>query len=401
MIPLMAVLPKHVAVYVPALNRGGAERVAALLASGFHKAGRRVTLLVDFEAGDNLALVDQGIRIVVFGRSHGASVRALARLLGQGGRDGGIDVALAIGGAANVKLSLAHLLSRSGARIVLSYHGRSGVGRGRLGHAAYSFAPLLARRADAVVCVSDGLCAHLRDDWKVPPAKLTRIYNPVSVENALPASRGELESRPPVIVGMGRLNAEKGFAALVEALARMRADARLVIFGEGPERPNLLARARELGLGDRVELPGYRDDPWPCYAAGRCFALASPNEAFGNVVVEALASGLPVVATRSGGPDEILAEGRFGALVANGDIEGLAGALDRALSEPGDPAPRIARAAEFTVERAVRHYLDLFDGLSGVPAPGRSPGHPRFGQISHGRSSRRTSEKPKAVRVPA
>ena len=77
-----------------------------------------------------------------------------------------------------------------------------------------------------------------------------------------------------------------------------------------------------------------------------------------------------MVATRSGGPDEILAEGRFGALVANGDIEGLAGALDRALSEPGDPAPRIARAAEFTVERAVRHYLDLFDGLSGVPAPG-------------------------------
>lgn len=348
---------KHVAVYVPALGGGGAERVAALLASGFRKAGRRTTLLVDFDAGENRALVDSGVEIVVLGRSHGAAVLALARRL----RRGDIDTCLAIGGAANVKLSLARLLSASRTQVVLSYHGRSDVGRGRLGHAAYSFAPILARQAAAVVCVSDGLCAHLRDDWKVPQAKLRRIYNPVPVERAAPASRSDLESRPPVILGMGRLNPEKGFAALVAALPRMRMTARLVIFGEGPERQSLLAQARQLGLDDRLELPGYRDDPWPCYAQGRCFALTSPREAFGNVVVEALACGLPVVATRSGGPEEILGAGRFGTLVANGDVDALARALDEALAEPGDPAPRIARAGEFAVEHAVRLYLDLFN----------------------------------------
>jgi glycosyltransferase involved in cell wall biosynthesis len=361
----MNIKPKHVAVYVPALNRGGAERVAALLASGFLRAGWRSTLLVDFDADANRALVDQGVDIVVLGRSHGVSVRSLARLL----RHGDIDVVLAIGGAADVKLSLARLMSGSRARIVLSYHGRSDVGRGRLGHAAYSFAPVLARQAAAVVCVSDELCAHLRDDWRVPPARLTRIYNPVAVEKALPVTRRDIENRPPTIVSMGRLVPEKRFTALIEAVARMRNEARLVIFGEGPGRRDLLTRASDLGLDGRVELPGYRDDPWPCYAQGRCFALTSPREAFGNVIVEALASGLPVVATRSGGPDEILAEGRFGALVNNGDIDGLAEALDRALEQPGDPAPRVARAREFETGIAVQHYLELFNSVLAPAAP--------------------------------
>lgn len=366
---------KHVAIYVAALSGGGAERVAALLASGFDEAGWRVTLLVDFDAAENEALVRKGVAIKVLGRSHIKSMLSLARVL----RRSSFDIALSIGGGANVKLTLARFLSMRRLPVVLSYHGRSGVGHGRLGHAAYSFASWLAARARAVVCVSDMLRDHMRDDWQVPAGKLVRIYNPVLVEKASPATLPELAGRPPVVLGMGRLTREKGFDALIAALPRMRTQARLVIFGDGPEREALMQQARALNLADRLSLPGYAADPWPCYATARCFAITSASEAFGNVVVEALASGLPVVATRSGGPEEILAHGRFGRLVDNGDIAALAEALDATLEAPGDPAPRIARAHEFDIAHAVRAYLELFTAVlaspsRGVPAgPARPP----------------------------
>jgi hypothetical protein len=102
MVNLMVIESKHVALYVPALNRGGAERVAALLASGFFKAGWRVTLLVDYEASENRALVDPGVPIRVLGSSHGRSVLSLVRFL----RSQKPDVVLAIGG---LRTSSSHL----------------------------------------------------------------------------------------------------------------------------------------------------------------------------------------------------------------------------------------------------------------------------------------------------
>ncbi|WP_368737694.1 glycosyltransferase, partial [Escherichia fergusonii] len=88
----------------------------------------------------------------------------------------------------------------------------------------------------------------------------------MSVEHAIPASHSDILQRPPVVLGVGRLNPEKNFAALVQAIPHLPPDARVVIFGEGPERDNLLVLAKQLGVVDRLELPGYRDDPWPCYA---------------------------------------------------------------------------------------------------------------------------------------
>ena len=354
----MLIQPGHLAIYVAALNRGGAERVAALLATGLFEAGWRISLVVDFEASDNRALVAQQIPVTVLGQSHASATLKLARFL----RTERPDIVLAIGGGANVKLAAARVLARSGVPIVLSYHGRSDVGRGRLGHASYTFARRLSRHA-GMVCVSYGLADHLCNDWHVPRERITRIYNPVSVERALPVSREALAQRPPIVMSVGRLSPEKGFSALIEALPHLRPDARLVIYGEGPERAALQAQAERLGVAERLELAGYRDDPWPCYATARCFALGSPKEAFGNVVVEALASGLPVVATRSGGPDEILAHGGFGTLVDNSDIPALAGAINHALDDPGDPLPRVAHARTFDVATAVTNYLALFNRI--------------------------------------
>jgi len=345
---------RSIAVYVPGLQAGGAERSAAVLASGFHAAGLATTLLVDYEAHANRPFLDAGVSLVPLLGSHPRTVLRLARWLARARP----DVALAVDAAASLKLVAAHRIARVPTRIYLSYHGYAGIVRGRLGRAAYGLAPVLGRLSQGTVCVSDGLVRHLVSEFRAPPARTASIPNPIPVERARPpADAAALQGRPPHILAVGRLVPEKGYGGLIAALAECPPDTTLTILGEGPERAALERAAAR--FGHRVTLPGYAE-PWAAYARARVFALTSISESFGNVVVEALASGLPVVATACGGPEEILGGGRHGTLVPLGDPRALAAALRAALSDPGDPAPRIAHAALFGTQRVVQAYLDLF-----------------------------------------
>ena len=350
---------RNIAIYVPALVGGGAERVAALLASGLCREGHSATLVTDFDAPENREFVDPGVEMVTLGGDHAQSTVRLARFLSERH----CALAHAIGASANIKLVAARAMTRAKTRLVLSYHGTSVVGRGLLGWSAYPLAPLLTRAAARTVCVSDYLVKHMVEQWRACRPRMVRIYNPVRIESARPArSIAELSSRPPVIVALGRLAAEKDFTSLLNALALVpRRDSRLLIYGDGPERDALRQLAERLGLAGRVDLPGYVVDPWDAYAKASCFVLTSHSEAFGNVVVEALASGLPVVSTDCGGPREILDHGRFGEIVPIQQPGALAAAIGRALDHPGDPAPRITRARSFAAETIVKSYIALFD----------------------------------------
>jgi len=248
---------------------------------------------------------------------------------------------------------------------VLSYHGHSSFGRGWLGWLAYPLAPLLTRYAARTVCVSEELVHHLVTDWRGERARTVRIYNPIAVDRTKPAADSTvLAARSPTIVAVGRLCAQKDYATLIKAMALLpRADTRLVIYGEGPDEHALKKLAERLGVAERIDWRGYVLNPWEVYAEARCFVLSSRNESFGNVVVEALASGLPVVSTECGGPMEILEQGRFGAMVPVGDAATLSAALARALDRPGDPAPRVARAQEFAAPKIAEHYLALFEDI--------------------------------------
>lgn len=162
-----------------------------------------------------------------------------------------------------------------------------------------------------------------------------------------------------IVVACGRLTPDKNYPFLVRAFARMKhTKARLVILGEGAERGRVEAEIARLGLEGRVSLPGYTD-PAPWYANASCFAMTSSRETFGLVIVEALAAGLPVVTTASGGPDEILDRGRYGRVVEQGDEAGFAEALDAALADPGNTDLRLARAHEFSIERCADAYEKL------------------------------------------
>lgn len=344
---------RSVAVYVPGLQAGGAERCAAVLASGFHAAGIPTTLLVDYEATANRGFVDPAIAVVPLLGGHAITILRLARWLARERP----DAVLAVDATASLKLVAARILARVPTRIYLSYHGYGQVVRGRLGRAAYRLAPVLTRLSQGTVCVSHGLARHLVADWHARADRVVAIANPIPVEHALPpADTAALARRPDVILAVGRLVPEKCYGDLIAVLHDLPPETRLVILGDGPERDALAGAAAD--FGDRVALPGH-GSPWEAYAGARVFALTSSSESFGNVLVEALASGLPVVATDCGGPREILADGRYGYLVPVNDRGALAAALVQALRDPGDPVPRIARAATYATRQIVAAYLEL------------------------------------------
>jgi glycosyltransferase involved in cell wall biosynthesis len=150
----------------------------------------------------------------------------------------------------------------------------------------------------------------------------------------------------------------KGFADLIAAFAGVRRDhdLDLVILGEGPEQPALLERARGLGIADRVLMPGFVPNPWGYFGRARSFVLSSLfGEAFSMVLVEAMACGAPIVASRcEWGPEEILESGRHGLLYEPGDVDGLTRHLRVTLEDREAAKARVSsasrRAEEFSQE---------------------------------------------------
>lgn len=349
--------PMKLVFYIHALAGGGAERVWSVLASRLASRGHEVVLAVDYEAEANQSFVAPGVRVVTLGGGHGATVNRLRQLL----RAERPDIAVSALSAANLKLALAAALAGWLSQTVLSFHGYAETEPQLLSQIGYWTAALLTRVTARSIAVSDGLAAYMRDAWKASAKRLVRIYNPVEVAPGGATTEAELMARPPVVLAAGRFVSYKNFPSLLRAFARLEVpESRLVILGDGPGREALKAEAARLGIADRVEMPGYVAEPWRYFDEARCFVLPSTSEPFGLVLVEAMARGLAVVATDCHGPREILADGRYGALVPCGDDEALGHAMAAALTAPSSPAPRIERARAFGPEAAVDRYEALF-----------------------------------------
>ena len=345
--------------YTYALVDGGAERVWATIASEFARRGHDVTFVIDYDAGIEPLELHPAVHRVTLGGSHVTTVRRLSALL-QTLRP---DVAFGAVAGSDLKLVLARVLARVPTRLIISYHGLLEHKTGWLSWLTHITVPVLSRVADRTVCVSEGLKRILIQRWHSAPAYTVCVHNPVVVPDAASgASRDDLQRRPNAIVAVGRLVPEKGFDLLIRAMSRLQAaDATLTILGEGPERPRLEALIRDLKLEQRVTLAGFQRDIWSYLDRAKCFAHAAYSEAFGLVIAEALARGLPVVAVASDGPGEIINDAALGVIVPIGDVPALVVAIDAALMHPGDPVPRVARAAEFSLARGVNAYQKLAD----------------------------------------
>ncbi len=361
----------RLAILLPGLGAGGAERVMLNLARGLVERGHAVDMLLLRAEGDFLPLLDRRVRRVDLGARRAlAALPALVRYL----RRERPRALLSNLTYLNLLAVLARAWAGSAARLILVEHNdlapaaRHGVRRWE------RFFPLLVRwlypRADGVAAVSRGVAAGLTA-LGLKPEKVSVIYNPVLSPEIAALAKAPLDhpwfapGAPPVILAVGRLTAAKDYPTLLRAFALLRArrPARLLILGEGELRDELQALAASLGLADEAQFAGFDPNPYRYMKRSAVLALSSAWEGFGNVLVEALACGTQVVATDCpSGPAEILAQGRYGRLAPVGDAAALAGAIQAALDLPLPVDSLQARAQDFSVEAALKRYLPLLLG---------------------------------------
>jgi glycosyltransferase involved in cell wall biosynthesis len=371
-----------IAFFLPTLCGGGAERVIVNLAQGITERGIPVDLVLTAAEGPLLDQVPPAVRLVDL---HAPRViRSLAPLAGYLRRERPRVLVSSMGHANLVAVWAARLAGRVTPVVVTEHntlsqeaqHERRLIGR-LWPHLLRTFYPW----ATTVVAVSRGAADDLARTSGLPRERVEVVYNPVITPTMLALARQAPDhpwftpGQPPVILGAGRLTRQKDFFTLVRAFAEMRRQrtVRLIILGEGEDRPALEALVRELGLADDVALPGFRDNALAYMAGSAVFVLSSAWEGLPTVLIEALAAGARVVSTDCpSGPREILQDGRLGALVPVGDAAALAAATLDALERPASAIP-VDALRPFTRDASVDHYLRVIENA----APARAHRSPR------------------------
>jgi glycosyltransferase involved in cell wall biosynthesis len=229
------------------------------------------------------------------------------------------------------------------------------------------------RRAERVVAVSAAMGERVVS-LGVPRERVVVQLNGVNGEEFTLRDRAEARARVgldhagPIVVYVGNVKIDKGAQVLVDATAPLvrrhgRKDVLVCIVGSGEHEAQIAARVRELGLGEHVRLCGRQPHALVAWwlAAGDVFCLPSFMEGCPNVVLEALATGRPVVATRVGGIPEIVREGETGLLVPPRDPEALADALAQALARPWDPAAQRASVPYLSWDAVATRYRDVLE----------------------------------------
>lgn len=349
-----------VILHIPSLGGGGAERVALDIARHFVAEKKTIALFI-YRNGSAYEL-PAGVDVIV-SRSNGHIGRVLEfrALL----RNVEVQTVVSFLPYANLVSLLANLWVRQRPRLVVSEH----LSSVELGHPSlnerikFALLTLLYKRSDCIVAVSEGIAADLRMRLgKAISHKIVVIYNPCHITEIYD-SRPSGDAQNQTILAVGRLVPQKGFDTLISAFRDVRqevADARLTILGEGPERLKLEALVAQYGLQESITLPGFSRDIAGAYQCADLFVCSSRAEGFGNVIVEALSFGLPVVSTACRhGPEEILEGGRYGTLVPVGDERALADAIVAALRTTVDSRRQIARSRDFSLDIIGDRYMKV------------------------------------------
>jgi glycosyltransferase involved in cell wall biosynthesis len=354
-----------IAIFLPDLSGGGAERVMLNLAQGFADRGLEVEVVLAKARGPYLRFVPDGVRIIDLNANRvRASIPKLIRYL----RNRQPEVLVSALEHANVAAVLARKFGRVPVKTVVTVHMT-------LSHSFRHmpfwkrtlFRPLIRfayGRADHVVCVSRGVAEDTREILQLTQIPLV-IYNPVITENFHARARERVDDEwfnsinVPVVLAVGRLTKLKDFLTLIKAFGLVRAQmpAKLIILGEGEERERIEESIRALQLEHDVFLPGFRENPYAFLNRSAVFVMSSTREALPTVLIEALALGIPIVSTDcEHGPREILDDGLLGHLVPVGDAPRMAQGIMQALSSSA-VRQNGSTLEQFTVGGAAVRYL--------------------------------------------
>jgi glycosyltransferase involved in cell wall biosynthesis len=360
---------KHIALFLPSLRGGGAEKVMVNLALGFVEQGLKVDLVLAKAEGPYLSRVPEEVRVVDLGaRRVLYSLPGLVRYL----RRERPQAMLSALNYANIVAIWAKLLARVQTHLVVSERNTLSCSTQNASSVRVKLLPLLIKifypYADAVVAVSHGVAEDLITMTGLPMEKVKVIYNPVITPELFAKAEEPLghpwfrPGEPPVVLGVGRLTKQKDFPTLIRAFALVRKErpARLMILGEGEERPKLETLARELGIEEDFVLPGFVENPYKYMKRASAFVLSSRWEGLPAVLIEALALGVPVISTNCpSGPAEILEHGKWGCLVPVGEPHLLARAILEILQNDVRIPSHKTAWERFSKENAVIAYLQV------------------------------------------
>lgn len=358
----------RVALFLPSLEGGGAERVYVQLANEFSRLGFRVDVVAAAARGPYLSEVCATVRVIDLGGSGVLkSLPALIRFL-RSQRPAAVLSGLE---HANIVAVLACLIARSGTRCVVSTRSVPTAfyrqDRSLRRWITLQASRLVYRFADRVIANSQAGADDLMYCLGIPQRKVSVIHNPLDLEELERCARETVDhpflhaGSAPLILGVGSLTPVKDFETLVRAfsIVRSRRACRLAILGEGPLRPRLESLLRELGLEHEATLPGFVANPFAWMSRAGVFVSSSLTEGCPNALMQALACGAPVVSTDGpGGSAEILQGGRWGRLVPVGDSNAMADAIEAVLCAQERPRGK-DRASHFALDRIAQHYLQI------------------------------------------
>lgn len=362
--------PAHnrIAILLPDLRFGGAERVAVNLANNFAERGYEIDMVLLNARGEFLAELNPLVNI--FNLDAPRLRNALYPLIKYLKMRTPHSCLASMWPLTTIAI-LANLLSLTKTKVIVSEHtvwSKSNLFKNTLTRIAIKLSTRLTfPLASGIVCVSEGAANDLSDISGVERKKIKVIYNPIIKTNLTKntLARSPLEwwnGTHKKVLAVSALIPEKDYKTLLDAfrITISSTYAKLLILGDGECREEIENTISDYKLKEHVFLGGFVTDPHPYYKRADLFVLSSQVEGFGNVLVEALHAGTPIVSTDCPhGPREILCDGKFGALVPVANPTQLAKAISSALSNKHEASSLVRRSLDFSIAKISTQYLKI------------------------------------------
>ena len=362
---------KEIALFIPSLQGGGAERFMVDLSNGFAKKGYNVSLIVGNMGGEYFSEINNAVKVIDLKCKRTIfCIPGIVSFL----RKNKPHTLISTIYHANMVAILSSLISFTNTRIFV----RDSNMHKTLKEASSSFfsykltfffMKVLYRRCSGIVAVSQAMRDELKYFMPEIEHKLHLIHNFIDLDQINSLAQEEVDhpwlnedSTSPVILSAGRLSNQKNWPLLLKAFSEVVKTkfVRLIILGEGKQRKEIEELLVELDIKDKVSMPGFKKNPFSWMARAEIFVLSSDAEGFPNVLVQALNCGCKVVSSDcESGPREILEDGKWGRLCKVGDARDLSNQIKDALEQEENINTR-KRAMHFSNERCIEEYRKLF-----------------------------------------
>lgn len=361
---------KRVCLYIGSMELGGIGKLMLHLMDEFLKKGITVDLFLMKSGGEYFSQIPKEVNVFI---ESGSYIRRIYKFIFYLRRRKP-NVSISARQRQDIGNILGTILSCSGTLPIISLHtnvsveNRVNPDKKKDNLLLNLISKILYRVPKKFIAVSEGVADDFSRRIGVERKRISVIYNPVYKPYDRDADNGNIHptykahaKRKKYIIAIGRLTKAKDFETLIRAfkIVCQQRDVSLFILGEGPLRDSLEALIYELGLVENVFLLGYVENPLYYLSSAEALVVSSRWEGFGNVIVESLGVGVPVVSTDcQSGPSEILQGGKYGRLVKVGDYEAMSYAIVETIDNDSDPNFLIERAEDFATDKIAHEYLD-------------------------------------------